>query len=237
MSLLIKTLQTTTDGPITLGDVVAALGDTDPDKTNAKALQIRIGRGSLSTVQKHLEALRAAKREKAEPPPITALPAPADTMAALWVAACNAAQVPTLSRLERLSAERDALVAQVEAQAQDATVLAAEVDTLTQQVASEAQTRQAESEKQAAELLKGQAELEAAKTEVSQLKDQISKVTLAAKNAADATEKDRQLERQTLQSTITNLVDQISYLKSLHMMSVASNKEAADKEASEKASQ
>ena len=49
----------TQQGPVTFDDVRSALGDTDPNSTNAGALRRTLGRGSLSTIQKHLDAIRS----------------------------------------------------------------------------------------------------------------------------------------------------------------------------------
>ena len=46
-------------GPVTLDDVRAAIGDTDPSTTNASKLRAALGRGSQSTIQKHLDFIRA----------------------------------------------------------------------------------------------------------------------------------------------------------------------------------
>ena len=53
-------------GPVGFEDVRAALGDQDPASTNAGALRRTLGRGSLSTIQKHLDTLRtqAVQREQ-----------------------------------------------------------------------------------------------------------------------------------------------------------------------------
>jgi uncharacterized protein (UPF0335 family) len=45
-------------GPVTLGDVIVAIGDGDPRTTYAGAVRKILGRGSLSTIQRHLMTLR-----------------------------------------------------------------------------------------------------------------------------------------------------------------------------------
>ena len=52
------TIETQNHGPITADDVRSALGEVDPNSTNASTLRKLLGRGSLSTIQRHLDAIR-----------------------------------------------------------------------------------------------------------------------------------------------------------------------------------
>ena len=52
---------------VTLEDVRGALGSTPATGTNAGALRKVLGRGSLSTIQKHLDALRVQAAAPAQP--------------------------------------------------------------------------------------------------------------------------------------------------------------------------
>ena len=67
-----------TTGPVTFDDVRQALGDQDPAGTNAGALRKLLGRGSLSTIQKHLDALRAQAVQPAVEAPGKVPDAPQD---------------------------------------------------------------------------------------------------------------------------------------------------------------
>lgn len=150
--------QTTTlaaTGPITLDDVRSAIGDTDPQSTNASKLRKIIGRGSFETIQKHLELIR---KEQAPvllgtqaPPP----PPPKDAIEAVWLAAWSASQAATYGRTERLSAERDAALELSVTRASDIGGLTADLDSLLEKVAA--------AESHAAELAaQGEADLAAA---------------------------------------------------------------------------
>ena len=44
---------------VTRDDVLAALGDTDPTRTNASAIRALIGRGGNTTIQRLLDEIRA----------------------------------------------------------------------------------------------------------------------------------------------------------------------------------
>jgi hypothetical protein len=95
-------------GPLTLNDVRIALGDTDPNSTNAGALRRVLGRGSFSTIQKHLDTIR---QEIAAPllEAMGAAPdAPKDLIQSLWSVAWTAAQARTAGAL----AQAQALTAQ-----------------------------------------------------------------------------------------------------------------------------
>ena len=71
---------------VTLEDVRAALGSTDPNLTNAGALREIIGHGSNKTVQKHLEFIRAEGTAKVLDLAGAAPDAPKDLIAAVWSA-------------------------------------------------------------------------------------------------------------------------------------------------------
>jgi 3-dehydroquinate dehydratase len=104
----------TEDGPISFADVLACvptdeLGALQADATNAGAIRVQLGRGSTTTVQRHLDAIRAELAAADVPLAAGAIPqAPGDAVAAIWAAAWSAAQRDTLARLDRITAERDA---------------------------------------------------------------------------------------------------------------------------------
>lgn len=121
---------TTATGNITLDDVRAALGDTAPSSTNAGALRRVLGRGSLSTIQKHLDTIRAEGAAPALELAGAAPAAPSDLVAAVWSAAWAAAQARTLGALAQAQAQV-AQQAQALAVAQaDAAAAQREVDEL-----------------------------------------------------------------------------------------------------------
>ncbi len=114
-------------GPVTIDDVRAALGNTNPNNTNAGAIRKLLGRGSLSTIQKHLDALRIEGAAQSLEVGGAAPDAPKDLMSALWAHAWAAAQARTAGALAAaqqqvqvldqalLVAQQDAAAAQQEA--------------------------------------------------------------------------------------------------------------------------
>ena len=217
-------MNTTTTGPITLADVRAALGDTDPSSTNAGAIRQIVGRGSFATIQKHLDAIRA---ELAPVPPVapgTAPGAPTMLIDQVWVAAWTAAQALTFGRLETVTAERDAARALAETRAQDVAALAGEVDTLAE-ITTDAKAAAAMS-KEALVTFGERAELELAEhaTAIAAANAEIEKLKIEAAAAAALAARDAQIERQALQTTIDRLTDQCSDLKSLLARLTPANK-------------
>lgn len=94
-------------GPVTFDEISAIIGDSEIP--NAGKMRTLLGdRGSNTTIQKHLDAIRAA-RAPAAPAADAAPAAPAEALAALWSAATAAATAHVYVRIESISAERDAL--------------------------------------------------------------------------------------------------------------------------------
>jgi Plasmid replication region DNA-binding N-term len=116
-----------TTGPVTIDDVRQALGDQDPTNTNAGALRRVIGRGSLSTIQKHLDALRSAAAAPAAEIDGEIPVAPRDLVQSIWASAWASAQARVQTELAKAlgqseglrqalaTAQRDAAAAQAEA--------------------------------------------------------------------------------------------------------------------------
>ena len=116
-----------TTGPVTFDDVRQALGDQDPASTNAGALRKLLGRGSLSTIQKHLDTLRTQAVQPAVEAPGKVPDAPQDLIQVVWAQAWATAQAlvqtalaTAQGRAEALAnllgiAEADAVAAQGEA--------------------------------------------------------------------------------------------------------------------------
>jgi hypothetical protein len=89
---------------VTLEDVRGVVGDTDPHKTNAAAIRRALGRGSLSTIQRHLDALRQEHRAAIEASDqgdtaVEAPEAPHEVMRGLWGAAYGLALARVQNRL------------------------------------------------------------------------------------------------------------------------------------------
>ena len=207
--------QTTTTGPITLADVKAALGDTNPSSTNAGAVRSIIGRGSYATIQKHLDTIRVEHAPVMPVAPGTAPTAPTEAVAVIWGAAWAQAQVLTLGRLETVTAARDQLADKVAQLGQDLSSALAQVDTATDAAATliaatDATLASAQAERDAAlqDASHAKQALEALKTAFERLKAEgQTNVALAEKDAQNAA--------LTLQATIDRLTDQVGKLKSL----------------------
>lgn len=69
---------------VTLEDVRAALGEIPAAATNAGVVRKALGRGSLSTIQKHLDTLRSEASAPGQAPEAQVEPVPAQLAAALW---------------------------------------------------------------------------------------------------------------------------------------------------------
>ena len=133
-------------GPLTLDDVRAALGDTDPNSTNAGALRRALGRGSLSTIQKHLDAIRAEGAAQALEVAGAAPDAPKDLIAAVWAHAWTAAQARTAGALAVAQSQQQATAQALAVAQADAAAAQVEADQATQalaQVQQQAQEAQA----------------------------------------------------------------------------------------------
>ena len=113
---------------VTIDDVRAALGDTDPNTTNASAVRKLLGRGSLSTIQKHLDAIRADGMAHALEVGGAAPDAPKDLISALWTHAWTAAQARTAGALAAAQALQATTAAALEVAQADATSAQVEAD-------------------------------------------------------------------------------------------------------------
>ena len=207
--------KSTQTGPITLADVTAALADTDPSSTNAGALRQIMGRGSYATIQKHLDAIRA-ERAPVMPAAPGAIPAaPAEAIAAIWGAAWAQAQVMTLTRIERLCAERDAAQALAAAHAQDVAGLASEIDAMTSAAQTQAATQAQALEAAQATAAEATARAAAQAQELAAARAEIERITAAATQAATMAEREAKIERQALQTAIDRQIDRYTELKSI----------------------
>lgn len=166
-------------GPITLDDVRSAIGDTDPQSTNASKLRKIIGgRGSFETIQKHLELIRKEQLPVLPGTQAPAPPPPKDAIEAVWLAAWSASQAATYGRTERLSAERDAALELSATRASDIAGLTADLDSLIEKVAV--------AEGHAVELAtKGEADLAAAAKTATEATEALEQA-LKAKDTAEA---------------------------------------------------
>ncbi len=96
-------------GPVTFDDVQTVLGEQDPANTNAGALRKLLGRGSLSTIQKHLDTLRAQAAQPVADVEGEAPKAPSDLLQGLWAMAWGQAQAMVQTALASALAKAEAL--------------------------------------------------------------------------------------------------------------------------------
>jgi hypothetical protein len=208
---------------ITIDDVRTAIEGTDPNTTNASKVRALLGgRGSFETIQKHLTTLRA-ELAAAAMPPVAAdqLPAmPAEAAQAMWAAAFTAAQVQTMARAEKLAAERDAALLQLETMGQDVAGLvftvdeqSGQLDQAAQEVAKIQAAHIADVEKAKADQAATAAELERVKTELERVTREsaaeLERVKAAAAAAAAIAQRDAQIAAAAMQTTIDNLNAQV----------------------------
>jgi len=218
-------------GVVTKADVIAALGDTDPNKTNAGALRLLIGRGGNNTIQNYLNEIRASLVVP-PPQPGAAPTAPTEAITSIWVAAWSAAQVHTLGRLEAVTAQREALQLKADTQASDIAALGDEVDSARIDVdAAKADVANAmlelerlkqecehlTLEKDASVVSMATAAAQSAaisQAQVSNLESEVQRVKESAAAAQAIAQRDAKITAAAMQSTIDRLTDQVSELKS-----------------------
>lgn len=133
------TSETQNTGPVTLDDVRAAIGDTDPSTTNASKLRATLGRGSQSTIQKHLDFIRAELAAAAAPSlEATAAPeVPKELTQAIWSAAWNAAQAKTAGALAQALAQVAQQAQELATAQADTAAAQQEVDFMTEALAGQ----------------------------------------------------------------------------------------------------
>ena len=121
-------MTTENTGPVTFEDVRDALGEVDPAQTNAGALRRTLGRGSLSTIQKHLDALRAQAVQPAAPEAGEVPTPPSDLLQGLWAMAWGHAQAMVQTALAAALAKAEALGQALGIAQADAVAAQAEAD-------------------------------------------------------------------------------------------------------------
>lgn len=209
---------------VTLDDVRQQLDvlQLDARKTNAAVIQRALGRGGMSTVQKHLDAIRA----ELDKPVLVAdgeIPAaPRDALDALWRAAWAAAQLHTAAAMATALLERDQARQQLETARADLEALDMELTTaqvLASSAAEAAQAAQQAQEAAQAALVAAQAQAQADGEAALQAALQAQE---AAQSQAQAIQAAHALEIAhaetriaTLQGQLDRMVEQLAEVKSL----------------------
>jgi hypothetical protein len=210
-------IETPETGRVTIDDVrkMLATAAQDPRKTNAGAVRRVIGRGSLGTIQKHLEALRAELEPKSPVLDGETPKAPADLTDALWRAAWTAAQASTAQALASALLERDAARTLAAATAADLDALTADAEAdAAAAVAAEAVAKSAQD---ALEALKAETDAAASKFE-----NKLSQALTNAESLVSGLDAAHKLDKAhsetkiaTLQGVIDRLSEQLAEVKSL----------------------
>lgn len=211
-------------GNITIDDVRAALSDTDPNSTNASRLRAIIGRGSLATIQRHLDTIRAEKA----PQPLEAVgeaPAvPKDVMQSLWSAAWQAAQAQSsgalAAALARLDVTEQALVtARADADSAHAaadtavSLLADEKEQTKKAVETLVQENEALSKALEEARSKAEAEARAAHDALTTAKAEADLARERAAAALELVEAKHQAAQEAMRSEMDRLVNQLADLR------------------------
>ena len=209
---------------VTLDDVrqqLEMLG-LDARKTNASVIQKALGRGGMSTVQKHLDTIRA----ELDRPVVLAdgeIPVPPkEALDALWRAAWSAAQLHTSAALATALLERDQARQQLETARGDLDGMDMELTTaqvLASSAAEAAQAAQQAQEAAQAALQAAQAEAQAQAQEAAQ---RLAQAQAEAQAQAQAAKGAHALEVAhfetciaTLQGQLDRVNDQLAEVKSL----------------------
>lgn len=204
---------TTPQGPVTLDEVRLALGDTDPNTTNAGALRRTLGRGSLSTLQKHLDAIRAEGAAHALEFAGAAPDAPKDLMSALWSHAWSAAQARTAGALAAAQAQQAATAQALTVAQADAQAAQQAADQAEQSLAEAREQAQQAQDAHAAALEAAQALAAAQQAQQAQELAQVRLELQQGRHAATLGEAQHAAAQAALRGEVDRLVNQLADLR------------------------
>jgi len=200
-------------GPVTLDDVRATLGDTDPNSTNAGAVRRLLGRGSLSTIQRHLDALRKEGVAQALDVAGAAPDAPKDLIAAIWSSAWAAAQARTAGALAQSQQQAQALAQALAVAQSDAAAAQADADESAQALALMQQQSQQIHEAHATALAAAQALAEAQQQAAAQELAQARHALEHTKQAAALAAAQHEAGIAALRGEVDRLISQLADLR------------------------
>lgn len=203
---------------VTFEDVRLAVGESDPNSTNASKIRAELGRGSFATIQKHLEILRESLRQAENFDTTLHPPPPGDLVNALWGTAYSYASNMFHTQHERLWLQRDHLTLELAMIRQDFDSVLERVDNVEQELADACAVR----DSSVAVLVDAQSDLKALQASFDQFTEkcalEASQAALAAANEVQLLQRDRTIERQSMQATVDALTGQVGELKSLLAM-------------------
>lgn len=202
---------------VTKQDVIDALGDTDPTRTNANVIRARLGRGGNSTIQRLLNEIRAERSaplrpiDSEAPPP----PAPTDLIAAIWQSAWRQAQAQTLSRLDKTNIELAQLKESSLILMNDYDALCDEVDNLRDAVATAEQANATVDAELRLVAAAHTAELNKLQAELAEANAALKSVKLELAQSHELTQRDSELKDIAHRNDREHLLNQLAELKAL----------------------
>ena len=209
---------------MTPAEVASIIEDNglDPFGTNSQIIRDIAGHGSVSTIQKALKAIRL----KIKPPPAVlsgTIPAASpEVVKALWETAYTAVQMQVFAKIEGLTAQRDQASQVAEAQANDIESFASEIDELHEKNAALDEKIEALRTSVSAQEISFENDKEDWMHQIGEKQSEIDFVRTEsrsaitdARHAAEIAIRDATIREQALQSTISNLINQVADLKSI----------------------
>jgi len=201
MNEIENTTAATPRGRITLDDVKAALEQLggDPFSTNAAKIREVLGRGSLATIQRHLETIRQEVIAERMPPETGEVPPmPKDLMQNVWEAAWQAASSSLLERCQRLADEKERLGTELAAAVEDRATLVAE----TERLEAALDESEVQRERLAAELAQKSNAFEAKISEMAAEQERLRQEMDARIRDLEAKLHESELQRQAVQDAL-----------------------------------
>jgi len=199
---------------ITLADVRTALGDTNPFDIGGAALRVRLGRGSLETIQRHIKSLRE-EQAAAVRPADDDVPAPDNELVrAIWSAAWSMAREKTLLRLDSLSVQRDNALAHIVTLESDSVSLAQALDREMELADRQRQETAAFLAVQQQEVLQTRAAAEGFAQKIERLRAENQRIGTEAEHHRVLADRDAQLKDISHKADREHLLNQLAELKS-----------------------
>lgn len=202
---------------VTKQDVLEALGDTDPFRTNAGALRAKLGRGGNSTIQKLLEEIRAERTTPAKPVDIEAPlpPAPAELISAVWAACWRQSQLQTFARLDAAQQELSQLKESSTVLKSDHEALCSDVDDLREALTAQRDENAALVEQLSQVAAKHANEVVQLRTKLEEANAALAAAKLELAQTHELMQRDSELKDLAHRNDREHLLNQLAELKAL----------------------
>lgn len=214
---------------ITRDDVRVALSDVDPNSTNAGRIREILKRGSLQTIQKFLEEIRAEKVPQVQQ--ISEVPnAPKDLINAVWQAAYQSAQSQSFNLVATSIALKEQALARVVTLEKDIQMFTEQENVVAEKLQIMQENIETYELKCAAYEATRRQDFDLFQSREAQLKDDIAKqVEAYAIAKKDAAHQDtlHQQQRDIMRVELERLTDQVGELKA-HLYKRAEEKPTAE---------